>query len=206
MGGSRPSSLLLLALPAVPAAWAPPPPPRPVSALAPASAFGTSLVRYNSRAARTAAWVWPGFGVSGSLVPNEARTLFWRSLAAAASLPSVTMSTTLAVIPGSAPRLSSTRSASTRFCAAAKIRGVCPDSVSNAFTSAPWSRSSATRSALPDAAARCREVTPLFDVLAFTLAPALSSLSTTAVCPPLAATWSGVYWPIRVTALGFAPA
>ena len=56
------------------------------------------------------------------------------------------------------------------------------------------------------AAARCKAVTPLGEVLAATSALAASSALTTAALPVRAATWSGVYWPMRVTADTLAPA
>ena len=63
-----------------------------------------------------------------------------------------------------------------------------------------------TTGVLPAVAARCSGVTPVVLVRASTAAPAPSSAFTASTLPERLARWSGVYWPMRVTAPGLAPA
>ena len=103
----------------------------------------------------------------------------------------------------SAPRLRSTRITSPRSAAAAKMSGVWPHSDSRAFMSALWSTRAVTASALPEAAARCRAEAPLA-VATFGSLPAFRSALTTAALPARLAMCSGVYEPMRVTAVSLA--
>ena len=96
--------------------------------------------------------------------------------------------------------------ASTRFRAAAKVRGVCCQFPACASVSAPCSIRSEIRPASPDLAARCKGVAPLLDVVAPGSAPASTSTCATSRLPSRAAMWRAVYRPMRVPALSLAPA